>query len=153
MDWPLSKDEKKRRVLELYSQDERVSQEMLSSSQAAIAALKTELEAVRSEGKSLRDHQLDVSAHSERMWKAVEAASAVLRAVVPDHDEDVEDAAADFQPSKQRSRSGPSHSSAPAVPSKPVRTPRHRRSLDGKRQVSFTELPAEDLETEPRKKS
>merc|ERR1719487_193942 len=83
MDWPLSREEKKRHLMMLYDREEEMTDSMLMSGHAALAKLKMELETIKKQSQSFGDKQKGISEDSQRLWQAVEAATAVFRAVVP----------------------------------------------------------------------
>jgi len=145
MDWPLSREEKRLQVLQLYDREEQMTDSVLMSGQAAIAKMKAELETMKNKSKVLVESQQGLSEDSQRLWQALEAASAVFRAVVPSSAED--DCSGDEQVGDMRRassahvmRSTSDTTQPPPVASKKPRTP--RSSLTGKqRRVSFGELP------------
>jgi hypothetical protein len=77
-------------LINVYNQDAQLADSMLSSGQAAIAKLKAELEVVRQESTPELAHSSSERPPQEthRLLRAVEAAAAVLRAVVTDPSED-----------------------------------------------------------------
>jgi len=139
MDWPLSRDEKKRQLLHVLEQDAKISDSMLSSGEAALTKLKSELEAIKSTSGGCqvegRRSSQDVE---QRLFQAVEAAAAVLRAVVPSNNADDPSFDGDECLSSGiiRSRSEPRTLSGTPIKPALCRTP--LGSLGGrKRRVSF----------------
>jgi len=155
MDWPLSREEKKRQMLQLYDreeQEQKRTDSALISGQAALARMKAELETVKSKSKALVDHQQGLSEDSQRLWQALEAVSAVFRAVVPTEGED--DQHDDEPCMERRARSAnttirASAEAAPQQPTRPLKSRTPRNSLTGrKRRVSFGK---EESTPEPKK--
>jgi len=155
MDWPMSRDEKKRQLVRLYNGDVQAADAMLSSGEKTLEALRDELDAVRQAAgvkkQALPDPTASprtaaTNAEVERLRVAVESAAAVLRAIVPA--EDPEDAAGDDtpnSPTRVRARSEPFREIAPAGPPlRPAlcRTPRTGGKL--RRKVSFGSQPEEE---------
>merc|ERR1712178_166702 len=120
-------------------------EEMADSEQAELEkeleSIRHKLETIKNKSKALVDHRQGLSDDSQRLWQAVEAASAVFRAVVPGSvEEDCNDDEQELEAPRARSAGAlrtPSGSVQAAPPAlKKSRTP--RTSLTGKeRRVSF----------------
>eukprot|EP00930_Biecheleria_cincta_P040903 TRINITY_DN28005_c0_g1_i1.p1 TRINITY_DN28005_c0_g1~~TRINITY_DN28005_c0_g1_i1.p1 ORF type:complete len:244 (+),score=61.86 TRINITY_DN28005_c0_g1_i1:34-765(+) len=74
MDWPLSREEKKQRLLTLYSQDVQAADDLLQAGDKRIEALRKELEAMQS-SSGAQLWQTEVL----RLRSAVESAAAMLK--------------------------------------------------------------------------
>jgi len=152
MDWPLSRQEKTRQVMNLYDKNEQMTDSMLVSGGAALAKLKAELEMIKSGSRSDLGHREGLSEDTHRVWQAVEAAQAVFRAVVPTScEDDCSDDDDEHCESGRRSKSAGALRSIPdAAPPKVAPKPRTpRSSLTGKqRRVSFGEQPQEAKKAE-----
>jgi len=164
MDWPLSREEKKTQLLRLYSDDVRAADSMLCSGNKTLEALRAELEAVRAAAGVQKTaleipcissvNKLDLSvvpsrvddSEVQRLRQAVENASAVLRAILPQDDEDPDCCAADTEAAdpKFRARSEGACRAPKAIAARPAlcRTPRNSRRP--KRKVSFGGQPEEE---------
>lgn len=150
----MSRDEKKRQLVRLYTGDVQAADAMLSSGNGTLEALRDELDAVRQAAgvkKALPDSTASPrsaasNAEVERLRRAVENAAAVLRAIVPLEDPD--DVAGDegaHSPTRVRARSeqlrdmvGETPPLRPAL----CRTP--RTAGRPKRKVSFGSQPEEE---------
>jgi len=92
MDWPLSREEKKKQVLRLYNEDVQTANHMLHSGEKALLALHKELDAARlttglsCAAQSATDISTNDSSEVARLRAVVENASAVLRAILPSQD-------------------------------------------------------------------
>lgn len=142
MDWPLSRAEKRHQVMQLYDKEEQMGNDMLVSGQAALARMKAEIEMIKNKSRALANEQQGLSEDSQRLWQALEAASAVFRAVVPASVEDEcsgDEGAADVRRTKSAGALRTTSSKAPEKPSAVSKKPRTpRSSLKGKeRRVSF----------------
>lgn len=157
MDWPLSREEKKSQIIRLYNEDVRAADSMLSSGEAALEALREELEAVRRAAgvqrldQDIRDNTPASESELQRLRAAVESASAVLRAILPPLDDvDDDDNASPSFSGRIRARSEGSSRNAlsqACLRSSLCRTPRGK-SRDGKcMRVSFGSQP--EAEAEP----
>lgn len=155
MDWPLSHEEKKRQVLQLYDREEQMTDSVLLSGHEALARMKAELETIKHKSKVLVEDQQDLSEDSQRLFQALEAASAVFRAVVPSALED--DCSGDEHcgGSRRAKSAGATRSDCipPRVASKKPTTP--RSSLKGagtqrsqKPRVSFGAQPESSKEAD-----
>lgn len=164
MDWPLSREEKKTQLLRLYNDDVRAADSMLCSGNRALEALRAELEAVRAAAgiqKTAREipcssmvNEQDLPAtpsqiadsEVQRLRQAVENASAVLRAILPQDDEEPDGCSADTEATlpKLRARSEGAGREPKAIAARPAlcRTPRNSRRP--KRKVSFGGQPEEE---------
>jgi len=67
MDWPLSRAEKRHQVLQLYDNQEQMSDSMLVEGQAALARMKTEVETVKNKSRCLLNQQQGLSEASARV--------------------------------------------------------------------------------------
>lgn len=163
MDWPLSREEKKNQLLRLYNDDVRAADSMLSSGEAALEALREELDAVRHAagihkaaastgcvvtGDALGSPEgVPASGESEveRLRQAVESAAAVLRAILPTPDDFEDGIAVDSgigaRP-RSRSEGATREPEAPSLRPALCRTPRQSRGP--KRKVSFGGQPEEE---------
>lgn len=148
----MSRDEKKRQLVRLYSGDVQAADAMLSSGEKTLEALRDELDAVRRAAgvkQALPDstaspRTASTNAEVERLRLAVENAAAVLRAIVPSEDPD--DAAGDdaaHSPTRVRARSEQLRE-LEDTPLRPAlcRTP--RTAGRPKRKVSFGSQPEEE---------
>jgi len=140
MDWPLSRDEKKRHLMHLYDKDAQISDFMLSSGEVALANLKAELECVRRAPGCRSACAKEASEDAQRLWHAVETAAAVLKAVVPnpeaDHSDDEE--TSDSKVLRRTRSQGAVRGALPPLKPALSRTP--RGSCEGLRlRVSFGE--------------
>lgn len=149
----MSRDEKKRQLVRLYSGDVQAADAMLSSGEKTLEALRDELDAVRRAAgvkQALPDstaspRTASTNAEVERLRLAVENAAAVLRALVPLEDPD--DAAGDdaaHSPTRVRARSEQLRECGAGTPLRPAlcRTP--RSAGRPKRKVSFGSQPEEE---------
>lgn len=169
MDWPLSREEKKTQLLRLYSDDVRAADSMLCSGNRTLEALRAELQAVRSaagvqktaletpctssveEDHPIASSRIDDS-EVQRLRQALESASAVLRAILPQDDEDPDTCTADADAvlPKFRARSEGAGRAPKAIAARPAlcRTPRNSRRP--KRKVSFGGQPEEEPPHSPK---
>jgi len=162
LDWPLSRDEKKRQISRLYNEDVRAADSMLSSGEATLEALRDELDSVRKAAgvqKTLPRKKVDCagtpespastasqSAEVERLRTAVETAAAVLRALLPTPDECTSlPGDAERPPPRPRAQSEGAARDSSGVTIRPAlcRTPRGERTKP-KRKVSFGGQPEEE---------
>lgn len=138
MDWPLSRDEKKRQLLHLYDQDAQISEGLLSSNEAALVQLRRELEAAKASSGPCARNSDDVPEDMKRLWQVVDTAAAVLRAVLPMQVADSKDD--DEEPRMQaraRSEGSLRHKLGATVRAPLSRTPRTSRAGTPRRRVSF----------------
>jgi hypothetical protein len=146
MDWPLSREEKKSQILRLYNDDVRAADNMLSSGEAALEALRDELDTVRRAAGINKPSipKTTSPAHDcevERLRSAVESAAAVLRAILPPS-EDTGAEEPDFVSSRVRARSEGCVRDSSVTNIRPAlcQTPRAKP----KRKVSFGGQPEEE---------
>jgi len=89
MDWPLSREEKKKQVLRLYNEDVQTANNMLYSGEKTLQALCKELDSARLMAgvPCAVDPPTKDSSEVARLRSVVENASAVLRALLPSQDD------------------------------------------------------------------
>jgi hypothetical protein len=153
MDWPLSRDEKKEQIIRLYNDDVCAADCMLSSGEAALEALRDELETVRLAAgirtvaaKKPGNKSNHSDAEVERLRGAVETAAAVLRAILPsqsDPDEGISEAVSGKQ-QRARSEGGTRETGTKAI--RPSLRPKKVSSRPGtpRKRVSFGHQPEEE---------
>lgn len=168
MDWPLSQSEKKKQLLHLYNKDARAAD-------MALDALRTELDGIRSRGRSSNPSEITANSNelvpvdaneathreAERLRLAVESASAVFRAILQLDAADAADSDAESRrPTHSESGSfrgrAKSEGTLPQVSLKPAIRPRNSCATPRRtRRVSFGSDPqhpqelAEHHEPEP----
>jgi hypothetical protein len=163
MDWPLSRDEKKRQLLHLYDQDAQISEGLLTSNEAALVQLRRELEAAKAISGPCSKTSSDVPEDMKRLWQVVDTAAAVLRAVLPmqvaDSNNDDEEPRMEARARSQPSISCGSlqHKLQDPVRAPLSRTPRTSRAGTPRRRVSFGAGPddeeRQEVEPEPEEAS
>eukprot|EP00931_Biecheleriopsis_adriatica_P016640 TRINITY_DN12217_c0_g1_i1.p1 TRINITY_DN12217_c0_g1~~TRINITY_DN12217_c0_g1_i1.p1 ORF type:complete len:318 (+),score=79.96 TRINITY_DN12217_c0_g1_i1:50-1003(+) len=157
MDWPLSREEKKERLLGLYSQDVRAADDMLQAGEASMEKLRVELDALRvraaedvaaatradpdsacqghaGSGEASangREEDEDLKSQMRRLELAVESAAALLRAYKPPSEE------VETIKLKARARSAGNIREVDSKPLKPALSRTPRTSGVMKRRVSF----------------
>jgi len=164
IDWPMSREEKKKQLLRLYSKDVRVAD---VSREESLKALRAELESVRAASGMVLAPQRggaidrgdrtprtdELQAEVLRLTLAVESVAAVLRAILPGDEE--ADGESGQEQHRRRARSEGTGrkmleaTSSPALKPALSRTPRSSRCTTPRR-VSFGDKPEllSDFDTE-----
>jgi len=173
-DWPMSREEKKHHILSLYSDDVRAADNMLSSGESALEALREELDAVR-RAAGVRKKTSASAKNSkspggqgetagpltpttppspgrdrevERLRCAVESAAAVLRAILPpsDADDETDENEKGMQSclTKPRARSEHAIRENGVVPARPALCRTPRNSGTPRKRVSWGSEPEQE---------